>query len=277
MNTRVTDIFVASAVAALMAGAAAAQTATFDGVDAADDRIENLEESIQDDFDRDIEDSFGNTGRDLGFFGSVAARATATSGNTENFDLGIGVRLGFFDGKNGHDVNLSYSYGEEAGVASQNSLLASYDYTRTFSNDVFVFGKARTAYDEFGPFESDTFLGVGAGYRIINSDDTRLSVQTGPGYRWAADQAGMKIEEEAVAVGVDFFQRLTPSVFITNDLEVLYSESDTFVTNELGLNVAMTEALALRTSVITEYHTDPAPGFENTDNTVGASMVYSFN
>jgi putative salt-induced outer membrane protein len=39
----------------------------------------------------------------------------------------------------------------------------------------------------------------------------------------------------------------------------------------------MTDALALRTSVLTEYHTDPEPGFKSTDNTFGVSVVYSFN
>ena len=49
------------------------------------------------------------------------------------------------------------------------------------------------------------------------------------------------------------------------------------MTNELGLNVSMTETLALRTSILTEYRSNPQPGFVSTDNTLGVSVVYTFN
>ncbi len=39
----------------------------------------------------------------------------------------------------------------------------------------------------------------------------------------------------------------------------------------------MTDQLALRTSLLTEYRTDPLPGFKDTDNTLGVSVVYTFN
>lgn len=58
---------------------------------------------------------------------------------------------------------------------------------------------------------------------------------------------------------------------------MLASDSDTYVTNELGLNVSMTDTLALRTSILTEYRSNPQPGFVSTDNTLGVSVVYTFN
>ncbi len=64
---------------------------------------------------------------------------------------------------------------------------------------------------------------------------------------------------------------------MTNDTDVITSSSDTVVYNDLALSVSMTDSLALRTSVLTEYHSDPEPGFKDTDNTFGISLVYSFN
>lgn len=98
-----------------------------------------------------------------------------------------------------------------------------------------------------------------------------------PGYRWADLSDGTEIEEEAVSLSSNFSARLTDNVFLTNDTDVIHSDSDTVVYNDLGVNVGMTDALALRTSVATEYHSDPLPGDDDTDNTFGVSLVYSFN
>lgn len=274
--TMPTNVFVAAAVAALIAGAASAQTTAFDMQDSATDAVEDLEEDIEDDFDRDL-GRFGNEGRELGFTGSVSARATATDGNTNNTDIGLGARVGFFDGVNGNDVTLSYTYGDNEGVTTENRLLFGYDYTREFGSSFYAFGKAVYAYDEFGTYEEDAFLGAGVGYRIFNTNDQQWSVQAGPGYRWATAANGAEVSEVAASVSSDYSYRFSDTVLLTNDTDILASETDTYVTNELGVNVSMTDALALRTSILTEYRTDPQPGFENTDNTLGVSVVYSFN
>ena len=59
--------------------------------------------------------------------------------------------------------------------------------------------------------------------------------------------------------------------------DIIGSDSDTVVYNGLGVNVAMTDTLALRTSLVTEYRTDPAAGRVDTDNNFGVSLVYNFN
>ena len=274
--TKSATLFIAAAFASFVAGAATAQTTAFGNQNRVTDAIDAIEEDVQDSFDRDVR-TFGNEGRTLGFTGSISARATATDGNTDTADIGIGARVGYFDGVNGNDVTLAYTYSADNSDATENSVLAGYDYTREFGSNVYGFGKAMVAYDEFGSFERDAFLGAGVGYRIFNTAALQWSVQAGPGYRVAKDAAGTEIEEFAFSVSSDYLTRFSDTVFLTNDTDVLASESDTYVTNELGLNVSMTDALALRTSILTEYRSNPQPGFENTDNTFGVAVVYSFN
>ena len=64
---------------------------------------------------------------------------------------------------------------------------------------------------------------------------------------------------------------------MTNDTDIITSSSDTVVYNDLALSVSMTDSLALRSSILTEHHTDAAVGDKSTDNTFGLSLVYSFN
>ncbi len=63
---------------------------------------------------------------------------------------------------------------------------------------------------------------------------------------------------------------------LANGTEVLPSDVNTIVTNDLGVNFKMTGSLSTRVSYRTEYNTDPAPGRVSTDNRFGVSLVLGF-
>ena len=267
----------AAFIAALSTQAAVAQD-VFGGTDDVNDAVTNVEEQVQDDFDKARESrSFGAGPAKLGWTGSVSASASAVSGNSDTQDLGVGARFGFSDGINGHDVGLSYTYSKDNGEISANTLGLGYDYTRFFNSDFYGYGQLRYKYDEFGAFEEDGFVGAGVGYRVVNTDDVTWSVQAGPGWRVARAADGSEIDEVAGSATSKLYYGLQNGVFLTNTTDIIASESDTAVTNELGLSVALTGPLALRTSLRTEYHSDPVAGAKSTDNTLGMSLVYSFN
>ncbi|MEM1375002.1 MAG: DUF481 domain-containing protein [Pseudomonadota bacterium] len=255
-----------------------AQDGIFAGGAAATDAVDDIEESVADDFERSTDrGTFGNAGRSLGWNGSIAATANSTSGNSDTVNVGIGTKFGYYDGTNGYDIALSYAYGEANGTTDANSFLGSFDYTRDLSPSLYGFGEIAVAYDEFSSFESDSFVGAGLGYRILADSRQSWDVQAAIGYRFLEDNAGVSTDEEAFKVGSKYLTQINDSVFLTNDTDILFSETNTFVTNDLGINVAMTDGLALRTSLLTEYDSDPLAGFKSTDNKLGVSVVYSFN
>ena len=90
------------------------------------------------------------------------------------------------------------------------------------------------------------------------------------------DVADGEVSEGAFGISSDYAQKLTDTVFLTNDTDIIWSESDTNVINDLAVSVSMTETLALRASVLTDYNSEPGTA-KNTDNTFGVSLVYSFN
>ncbi len=273
-----TNVFILAAIAAIVASSASAQTLI--GRDTvAGDRNEALIEAIEDDAEREL-DRFGNEGRPDGFTGSMALRATAQSGNTESTNVGIGTDMNYVFGPNGIELQLNYAYSNDDTSDAEESLFYGLEYTRDLNSQLFGFAKLQGSADSAtdAQFESDTFLSLGAGYRVFNEADRQWSVQAGPGYRFAElnDVTSADVSEGAFGVSSDYAQKLTETVFLTNDTDVIWSESDTVLFNDLSLNVAMTDTLALRTSVLTEYHTEPGTA-ENTDNTFGVSLVYSFN
>lgn len=175
-----TNVFVLAAVASVVASAGLAQTTTFDLEDSAADAVEDLNEDIEDDYDRDL-DAFGNAGRPIGFDGSVALRATASDGNTDTADVGIGANLGYYDGTNGYEFNMVYTYGETDGIETENNLLYGLDYTRDFGDRWFFYGQVQGSEDDYASYTSDTFAGFGVGYKAIENSDMTWYVSAGPG------------------------------------------------------------------------------------------------
>ena len=250
-----------------------AQTA-FDNTDMAENRNEALTDAIEDDFERDV-DTFGNRGRDVGFDGSLAFRGTATSGNSDDVYLGVGANLFYYDGLNGYGAQLSYTYAEDESEVTEESLFYDLEYTRDFTDRAYGFAKVQGTVDEFSAYESDTFVGVGAGYWIYDQPDIKWAVQAGVGYRVAEldDAFDADFEEEAFSASSAFAYQVSPTTFLTNDTDLITSESDTVIYNEIGMNVAMNDRLALRTSLATEFHTDPQDGYDDTDHTLGVALV----
>lgn len=272
------NVFIVAAIAAFIASTASAQNLI--GRDTvAGDRNEDLIEAIEDDAEREL-DRFGNEGRPDGFTGSVALRGIVQDGNTDTTNIGIGSDMNYVFGPNGIELQLNYAYSDDDESDAEESLFYGLEYTRDLNPQVFGFAKLQGSADNAtdAQFETDTFLSFGAGYRIYNDPTVQWSVQAGPGYRFAElnDVTEGDVSEGAFGVSSDYAHKLTETLFVTNDTDVIWSESDTVVFNDLALNVAMTETLALRTSLLTEYHTEPGDA-ENTDNTFGVSLVYSFN
>lgn len=267
-----------SALALMIAAPAFAQSLI--GRDSvAGDRNEDLIQSIEDDAEREL-DRFGNEGRPQGFNGSFALRGIAESGNSETLNIGIGTDMNYVWGPNGVELQLNYAYSDDDETEAEESLFYGLEYTRDFNPTTFGFAKLQGSVDSAtdAQFESDTFVSFGAGYRIYNDAERQWSVQAGPGYRFAtlSDVGSADISEGAFGLSSDYAQKLTETLFLTNDTDVIWSESDTAVFNDLALNVAMTDTLALRTSLLTEYHSEPGTA-KSTDNTFGVSLVYSFN
>ncbi len=267
------SLLLASAAASLLAAPLFAQTL---GNSTVDDRLDNLSDSIENDFERDTE-AFGNTGRPLGFDGALALSGSTTSGNTDTTSLGLGVDLGYYDGTNGYQLQLSYQYADTDGVVSDDSLLYDLEYTRDFNPNYFGFAKLQGSVDSFPADTSDNFAGVGVGYRVYNTRDLQWTVAGGVGYRVADLNTLDDLGEGAVSLSSDYFTRINDGVSFSMDTDIISSDSDTVVFNDAGINVALNNALAMRTSLVTEFHTDPDVGRDDTDNALGVSLVYNLN
>ena len=290
------NIFAAAVAAAIVAGAASAQTSTFSGANSANDQFDDLQTQIANDASRDV-GRFGNEGRVVGSYGSIALRATAQNDNNgrdltdgagnvigtqkdDNYEVGLGLRYGTFDGVNGIDVTATYNYSETNGVVDTKELLMGADYRRDFGPRFFGYGQLNASFDDAAPNAenyTDVFVGAGIGYRILNDATSQWSIQAGPGYRYTESVNNGDNSEAAASISSNYYRSLSETSYVTNDTDVIYSDSSTLVTNELALNVSLTNALSLRTSLTTAYDNSSDEDFGDAQNSLGVSVVYNFN
>ncbi|MES2550750.1 MAG: DUF481 domain-containing protein, partial [Pseudomonadota bacterium] len=121
--------------------------------------------------------------------------------------------------------------------------------------------------------ETDAFIGVGPGYRVINQEDMTWRVQAGVGISYLRDAAGDSDTDEGVIASSRFFYRFSPDVFMTNDTDVLNSGDTLRVNNDFGVSFQMTDVMSTRLSYVTDYNEDRAI---RTDNRVSLAIVYGF-
>jgi putative salt-induced outer membrane protein len=248
----------------------------FTGVGAVDDRIEDIQDDAADAIADDDDDRFGFGRAPQGWAGSVALSADASTGNTETFDVAGAARLTYGAGAvhELHGLRAGIQRGRQP-ADRRRSLRGLRRHLRP-REPVLRFGTARYNYDDFASFTHDAFLGAGPGYRIYNTDDLAWRVQAGPGIRYLETEAGDDSTELAGIASSRFFVRLSETSFLTNDTDLIGSDEAVNVYNDLGVNFRMTDVLSTRVYLQTDWTDNPAPGFDEWDNSVGLALVASF-
>lgn len=269
------NILAASVIALLVASPVFAQGA-LTGVDDLDDRIDDIQEDVTDDLNNaDARDRLNNQYAQ-GWAGSVALGFSATSGNTDTADLDVAGRFRYGSGPWNHTFGFAVELAEDNDVRNKEEAFVTYDANRYFTEQFYLFGLGSVRYDNFDTNRYDAFLGFGPGYRVVNDENQTWRVQAGPGVRYIEDQSGSDTTEVAGIVSSRYFIAFNENVFLTNDTDVLFSDTDTVVTNDLGVNFRVTDAISTRVSYRSEWNDNPLQNFDSADNSLGVSLVYGF-
>ena len=218
--------------------------------------------------------------------GEGEAGLVIATGNTETKTANAKLQLANEVGKWKHQfggAGLYASADPEGTTANRWEAFEQSDYN--FSPRTFWFGAARYEDDEFSGFEYQATLSSGIGRKFIDTDLTKFVGTAGVGYkvfetRDAFDAAGVLIEpgdkdSEAVFRGtLDYDHKLTATSSLIDKFIVEAGADNTFVQNDIALQVKMTNVLALAVGYSVRHNTDPPVGFEKTDTLTTINLVY---
>jgi putative salt-induced outer membrane protein len=159
------------------------------------------------------------------------------------------------------------------------------------SEKSYALGSLRYESDEFSPYDYSAVASLGYGYKIFDTEETKLAIELGAGYRYAQDRDSLDVDGNLVARGeahgnaivrggVNYEQKLTSNTLVYDKLLVESGSTNTFVQNELGIKVAMNESLALSVAHLLRYNTEvneaivPIP--KQTDHLFTVNLVFAF-
>jgi putative salt-induced outer membrane protein len=149
----------------------------------------------------------------------------------------------------------------------------------------FVFGGLRYEDDNFSGFEHQGTASAGIGHEFFDTEETRLSAQLGVGYKFfetrdVLSPAGVLLvpgdSDSSIALigSVDYRHELNASTTILDKMTAEYTADNTFLQNEVALQVKMNDKLALALGYAIRHNTDPPAGFEKTDTLTTVNVVY---
>lgn len=222
-----------------------------------------------------------------GLSGETSLSGSATSGNTESADVGLGLKLRHESESLRHIFASRYDYGSADGEESKNRFTSSYELNWLLNHRLYGFGRGAYENDRFDGYAYRALAGGGLGYEILQGESRTWSVQGGPAYRLdeveAAfdDMGGLLAPAErqtsvALNLGSRFESQLNDAVSITNETDVTASADTTTYFNSAALTAELMGSVSARFSFDVLHDTSAPIGTEKTDTTTRASLVYSF-
>jgi putative salt-induced outer membrane protein len=141
----------------------------------------------------------------------------------------------------------------------------------------FWFGGLRYENDRFSGFRYQASVTTGLGYRFIETERTKLSAQAGVGLRRLEDSiTGEETDETIFRGDLAYEHQLTDTTKIIDRVIVESGSENTFVGNDLAIEVNINDKFALSVGYGIRYNTDPPPELRSTDRLTTVNLVYSF-
>lgn len=212
-----------------------------------------------------------------GWSGEAGLNASYTDGNTETTDIGGNLNLARQTGVWRNKFNANIDYGETGSNENKNRWALGYQLDRDLNERTYVFGSADYYDDQFGAYENGYFVGTGLGYKAILPAPISWNLEGGIGYRDQTVRNGDSEGEFALRGASDWDYDLNENVSLFNDTEITWSDSDTYIWNDIGLNAQLAGNLAARLSYRVDHHTDVPVGVEETDSALRMGIVYNIN
>jgi putative salt-induced outer membrane protein len=197
------------------------------------------------------------------------------SGNSENEAANAALEVtGSYDQWT-HILGFAGNYGSDgnATTAQRWELRGQSNYK--FTDRAYAFGAGRYEDDRFSAYDYQASLAGGLGYKIIDSEKTKLWVQGGPGYRFAKFNDTGESEDGLIFRGdLGFEHQLTDNTKIVDRFLIETGSDNTYLQNDLGLEVSMNESFALRLGYQVRHNTDVDPGRDKTDTLATVGLIY---
>ncbi|MDB6063017.1 MAG: hypothetical protein JWM78_3120 [Verrucomicrobiaceae bacterium] len=218
-----------------------------------------------------------------GEVGAVSARGNS---HTDNANAKLDIADQIDDWK--HSFYAAGLYGSQDSETSANRWETRWQSDYNITPRLYWFGGLRYERDQFGAFSFQESASTGAGYKFIDNDTTKFAAQLGVGAKRAREQTVVKDESNDVidringdtttrglaTAGANFEHTLTATTKVIDKLVVEAASDNTFIQNDLALQVAINDKFSLSVGYGVRENTSPAPDSERIDTITTLNLVY---
>ena len=168
-------------------------------------------------------------------------------------------------------------YARDSGSTSANRFALANTLNYSLGERSFAGGSLRYDRDQFSSFRYQASVASGYGYRVLDDETHRLTVEAGPGYQFAEIRDTGESENQAILRGrISYRWQIAEATRLTNRLLVEAGSKNTFAENALAISVAINSRLSLGTGVTMRHNTDVEPGRKKTDTLTTVTLAYNF-
>ncbi len=214
--------------------------------------------------------------------GKGEAGAVWASGNTDSSSVNLKLSMTKEVEQWKHALDMSYLRASSNGDTSANKFVGGWQSNYNFDPRTFGFGALRYEHDEFSGFNYQASASTGIGYKFYDTDTLKFSGQAGVGYRRIKDNlTGATSSGLIFVAGLNYEYAVTTTTKLVDKFHMEAGSDNTLLTNFAGVEVKMSDKLALAAGYDVTYNTDPPVGplgttFKKTDTVTTLNIVYSF-
>ncbi len=207
--------------------------------------------------------------------GKAELGASMATGNSDNQSANGALEVTHKADKWENVLGFMGNYGSDGNTTTAQRWEVRGQTNYSLTERAYWFGAGRYDDDRFSAFDYQASFATGLGYRLFDTDETRLWVQGGPGYRVSKERdTGDTIDGVIFRGNIGFEKQITETTRIVDLFLLEAGSGNTYLQNNLGLVVTISGSLGLRVGYEVRYNTDVPPGIDKTDTLTTIGLMY---
>lgn len=214
----------------------------------------------------------------MGWSTTAAMNFSLAKGNSDNLFLGATVDSAYREKEHETFMSLAYSFSENGGETSADSLRTSIQHNRVFNDSYFVGGSLGYFRDDIADVGYRLTPGAALGYYLLKSDEVTLSVEAGPGMTFE-EVGGVSDDFFSMIVAAKFTWEISDKLTLSQHLTGVFDPSDSqnyILSAGANLDTDITPNLAWRVAFAWTKDNTPAATRESADSTLTTGIAVKF-
>ena len=215
------------------------------------------------------------------FNAEIEAGFQLNTGNTESTSFNGRSKLVYKSGKAKQEMTLKgyFASDDEKTTSEKYDLQYQSNYK---VNSGYIFGRGDFTWDKFGSFTKIATVSAGYGFDLIKNDNTKLSLEIGPGFRYNLpvdnDPINDPIPEKDIIVrtAAKLTQKIQEYTSLNADVATETGKSNNTIALELGYKNTVFQDWAFKVGFNIKYTEIVPDNTKKTDTTTMFNLLYTF-